>query len=194
MWRGRSLVTSTRTSLYYGYFRTSAVKRIFQRRLQNNVEGQDLGAGPYYGRCAWWRKQEVGTLTAASSIPDWPSQDCAPAVLLTANVGKRSSIDFRKTVPHLVYYCPDKRTRRFNVTNTKLPLNTILSQFHLISVLITCLAETRSNVLSPFTHLLLRYSADHFVTLHPVKATNSSPKLSEWLWDQLDFLFEGCCG
>ena len=40
------------------------MERIFQRRLQNNVEEQDLGARPYYRRCVWWRKQEAGTLSA----------------------------------------------------------------------------------------------------------------------------------
>ena len=104
----------------------------------------------------------------ASSITDWPSQDCAPAVPSTANAGKRSATDFRKTVPHLVYYCPDNRTRSFNTTNTKLPLNPILSQFHLISVIITCSPETRPNFSSPIIHLLLRSSVDHFVILNPV--------------------------
>lgn len=85
----------------------------------------------------------------------------------TANVGKRSSIDSRKTVPHLVYYCPDNRTRRFNATNTKLPLKTILNKFQPISILITCLPETRPNLLSPVTQLLIRSSVDHFLILHP---------------------------
>jgi hypothetical protein len=70
-------MTSTRMFVYYGYFRTSAVERIFQRRLQNNVKEQDLGAGPYYLRCVWWRKQEAGTLSEERAA----SQDCAPAVL-----------------------------------------------------------------------------------------------------------------
>ena len=66
---GRSLVTSTRKFLYYGYFRTSAVERISQRRLQNDVKGQDPGARPYYRRCVWKRKKEARILSEERAPP-----------------------------------------------------------------------------------------------------------------------------
>ena len=140
-------MTSTRTFVYCGYFRTSAVERIFQRTSAKQRGEARSGWRTLLSHvCLVEKAGSRDIVRRTSSITEWPSQDCAPAVLSTANVGKRSSIDFRKTVPHLVYYCPDNRTRSFNTTNTKMPLNTILSQFHLISVLIVCLPETRPNL------------------------------------------------
>ncbi|KDR18304.1 hypothetical protein L798_07798 [Zootermopsis nevadensis] len=54
--------------LYYGYFRKSAVERILQRRLQNNLDEQDLATGPYYHTCVWKRKQESEALLKVQAV------------------------------------------------------------------------------------------------------------------------------